>query len=68
MAETQEFKYHVAMSCGGCSGAINRVLTKAKGAFYSIHSTSTSRLQSNHLPPSFPLLLLSANRLSSFPT
>lgn len=32
MAESQEFKYHVAMSCGGCSGAINRVLTKAKGA------------------------------------
>lgn len=29
---SQEFKYHVAMSCSGCSGAINRVLTKAKDA------------------------------------
>lgn len=33
MAELQEFKYHVVMTCGGCSGAIDRVLKKAKGAF-----------------------------------
>ncbi|PSR85546.1 hypothetical protein BD289DRAFT_482656 [Coniella lustricola] len=30
MADSQTFKYHVAMSCGGCSGAVTRVLTKAK--------------------------------------
>lgn len=37
---SQEFKYHVAMSCSGCSGAINRVLTKAKGMHLCLSSLS----------------------------
>ncbi|OJD19255.1 hypothetical protein AJ78_00785 [Emergomyces pasteurianus Ep9510] len=32
MADTQhEYKFNVSMSCGGCSGAIERVLKKLEG-------------------------------------
>jgi copper chaperone CopZ len=33
MADTHTYKFNVTMSCGGCSGAINRVLGKLEGAF-----------------------------------
>ncbi|PHH92290.1 hypothetical protein CDD83_8104 [Cordyceps sp. RAO-2017] len=31
MAETHTYEFNVAMSCGGCSGAIDRVLKKLEG-------------------------------------
>ncbi|KAI0484510.1 iron copper transporter [Xylariaceae sp. FL0804] len=31
MADTHTYKFNVSMSCGGCSGAINRVLGKLEG-------------------------------------
>ncbi|KAK5632607.1 hypothetical protein RRF57_008321 [Xylaria bambusicola] len=31
MADAHTYKFRVAMSCGGCSGAINRVLGKLEG-------------------------------------
>ncbi|KAI1427493.1 iron copper transporter [Xylaria sp. FL1777] len=31
MADAHTYKFRVAMSCGGCSGAINRVLGKLDG-------------------------------------
>ncbi|KAL8365116.1 hypothetical protein RB595_004096 [Gaeumannomyces hyphopodioides] len=31
MAETHTYKFDVEMSCGGCSGAIDRVLKKLEG-------------------------------------
>jgi copper chaperone CopZ len=31
MAETHTYEFNVTMSCGGCSGAIDRVLKKLDG-------------------------------------
>ncbi|KAI1269710.1 iron copper transporter [Xylariaceae sp. FL1019] len=31
MADNHTYKFNVTMSCGGCSGAINRVLGKLEG-------------------------------------
>ncbi|KAK2069786.1 hypothetical protein P8C59_004335 [Phyllachora maydis] len=31
MADTHTYKFNVTMSCGGCSGAIDRVLKKLDG-------------------------------------
>ncbi|KAM0248241.1 hypothetical protein ACHAP5_003623 [Fusarium lateritium] len=31
MAETHTYEFNVSMSCGGCSGAIDRVLKKLEG-------------------------------------
>ncbi|KAI1294422.1 iron copper transporter [Xylaria venustula] len=31
MAEQHTYQFRVAMSCGGCSGAVNRVLGKLEG-------------------------------------
>ncbi|KAI0970883.1 iron copper transporter [Xylaria arbuscula] len=31
MAEPHTYQFRVAMSCGGCSGAVNRVLGKLEG-------------------------------------
>ncbi|KEY64983.1 hypothetical protein S40285_02984 [Stachybotrys chlorohalonatus IBT 40285] len=31
MAETHTYEFNVSMSCGGCSGAIDRVLKKLDG-------------------------------------
>jgi copper chaperone len=28
-----QYKFDVKMTCGGCSGAVSRVLAKAEGAF-----------------------------------
>lgn len=35
MADAHTYKFNVTMSCGGCSGAINRVLGKLEGALSS---------------------------------
>jgi copper chaperone len=35
MAEHQ-YKFNVSMSCGGCSGAVERVLKKLDGKFKSL--------------------------------
>lgn len=29
----QTYKFHVEMTCDGCSGALNRILTRQKGSF-----------------------------------
>ncbi|KUI53366.1 Metal homeostasis factor atx1 [Cytospora mali] len=31
MADTHTYKFNVSMSCGGCSGAVDRVLKKLDG-------------------------------------
>ncbi|KAI1820927.1 iron copper transporter [Xylaria intraflava] len=31
MADNHTYKFNVTMSCGGCSGAVNRVLGKLEG-------------------------------------
>jgi copper chaperone len=31
MADTHTYKFNVTMTCGGCSGAVNRVLGKLEG-------------------------------------
>jgi copper chaperone CopZ len=31
MSDTHTYEFNVSMSCGGCSGAINRVLTNLQG-------------------------------------
>ncbi|KAI9928510.1 hypothetical protein ASPWEDRAFT_105606 [Aspergillus wentii DTO 134E9] len=31
MSEQHEYKFNVSMSCGGCSGAVDRVLKKLDG-------------------------------------
>ncbi|RUP17289.1 heavy metal-associated domain-containing protein [Jimgerdemannia flammicorona] len=31
MADTQTYKFNVGMTCGGCSNAVNRALTKLDG-------------------------------------
>ncbi|KAI2622828.1 iron copper transporter [Xylaria nigripes] len=31
MAENHTYKFNVTMTCGGCSGAVNRVLGKLEG-------------------------------------
>jgi copper chaperone len=33
MADTHTYEFDIAMSCGGCSGAIDRVLKKLEGMF-----------------------------------
>lgn len=43
MADTHTYKFNVTMSCGGCSGAIDRVLKKLDGGFH------------QHPPPPPPL-------------
>ena len=35
---THTYKFNVAMSCGGCSGAIERVLKKLEGQFPMQHA------------------------------
>jgi copper chaperone len=43
MAEEQhEYKFNITMSCGGCSGAVDRVLKKLDGKPNSLHSLSTA--------------------------
>lgn len=32
-AQQHEYKFDVAMSCGGCSGAVTRVLQKLDGGY-----------------------------------
>lgn len=46
MADTHTYEFNVTMSCGGCSGAIDRVLKKLEGM---------SPLSSHHLSMCFPL-------------
>jgi hypothetical protein len=36
MAETHTYEFNVSMSCGGCSGAIDRVLKKLDGTSSSV--------------------------------
>ena len=38
--EGNVYKFKVAMSCGGCSGAVNRKLSKLQGKSFSSFSTS----------------------------
>jgi copper chaperone len=33
MTDTHTYEFSIAMSCGGCSGAIDRVLKKLEGMF-----------------------------------
>ena len=44
MADAHTYKFKVAMSCGGCSGAINRVLGKLEGASLPRQLMSISQL------------------------
>lgn len=36
MSGEHTYKFNVSMSCGGCSGAVDRVLKKLEGAFLKI--------------------------------
>jgi copper chaperone len=38
------YKFNVSMSCGGCSGAVERVLKKLDGAFSSFLATAVTPL------------------------
>jgi copper chaperone len=33
MADTHTYEFNITMSCGGCSGAIDRVLKKLDGMY-----------------------------------
>lgn len=58
MAE-HNYKFDVTMSCGGCSGAVTRVLTKLDGR-------PSSSFPPSHSPPPSPLpLLILLNPLKS---
>jgi copper chaperone CopZ len=53
MADIHTYKFNVTMSCGGCSGAINRVLGKLEGGFSSpLFSIFNS--YACHVQPFFP--------------
>ncbi|RYP15399.1 hypothetical protein DL765_005735 [Monosporascus sp. GIB2] len=45
------YKFNVTMSCGGCSGAINRVLGKLEGEFVSCPSFVPASLDYDSPPP-----------------
>jgi len=36
-----EYKFNISMSCGGCSGAVERVLKKLDGAYFHWHIPSS---------------------------
>lgn len=36
MSDLHTYEFNVTMTCGGCSGAINRVLTKLEGKQHSL--------------------------------
>jgi copper chaperone CopZ len=44
MSETHTYEFNVTMTCGGCSGAIDRVLKKLEGTFLNNHSPLSSPL------------------------
>jgi copper chaperone len=47
MAEEHTYKFNVSMSCGGCSGAVNRVLGKLEGMSFALPGVSASRIRPN---------------------
>lgn len=54
-AADHTYKFGVSMNCGGCSGAINRVLGKLDGMFRTLHLLSLPPLfLSTSLPPLLP--------------
>lgn len=44
MSESHTYEFNVSMSCGGCSGAIDRVLKKLDGSLPSPDPVADARL------------------------
>lgn len=42
-AAQHTYKFNVSMSCGGCSGAVDRVLKKLEGEFFSCRRRRRAR-------------------------